>query len=63
MRSCFNWIKQHKKAEEAYVHRLCQFEIAENRSFTQTDFAVSSLTQENSVNTAQSIDSDDFILT
>ena len=51
MRSYFNWIKQRKRAEEVYAHRFRQFKIAENRSFTQTDFAVSSLTQENSINT------------
>ncbi len=62
-RSCPDWVKQRKRAEEAYAHRPRQFEIAGNRSSTQTDFVASSLTQENGVNTAQSVDTDGFTLT
>jgi hypothetical protein len=59
-RSCPDWIKQRKRAEEAYTHRPRQFEIAGNRSYPQTDPVTSSSTQGNGVNTAQSADSDGF---
>lgn len=54
-RSCPDWTKQRKRADEAYAHRPRQFEIAGNRSSPQTIAATST--------TSQNMDSDGFTLT
>jgi hypothetical protein len=61
MRSCPDWIKQRKRADEAYVHRPRQFEIAGTRSPLQTVVATPP-PQRNDANTEPNVDHDGFTL-
>jgi len=68
-RSCPDWSKQRKRADEAYIHRPRQFETAGNyssqraRNYSfQGAVSAASPTQQNNTNMTQNVDNDGFTL-
>ena len=57
-RSCPDWIKQRKSADEAYAHRPRQFEVAGNCSFQPQTAVATQLSRKSDI-----IDDDGFTLT
>jgi hypothetical protein len=58
-RSCSDWMKQRKRADEAYIYRPRQFETAGNYSFQRAISAISPT--QNDTNMTQNADNDGFI--